>query len=86
MFSSPYLSKIDAAVIIVLLCGGAAALVESRHRILIVAPTDPEEVSLSTQSSGSLVASPTGEPTLAPTDAQPWAPAPLPERSSDNAE
>jgi hypothetical protein len=68
MFSNPMLSKFDATIIAVLLCGGAAAMIEAHHRVLIVAP-DVEEVSTSVTNgsfSGTLAIGPTGDPMLAP--------------------
>ena len=82
MFSNPTFSKIDAAVIAVLLCGGAAALVESHHRVLIVAPTDVEEVSSLAGTNERVIVRPVGEPMLAPADPQISEPEPFPPRVS----
>jgi hypothetical protein len=37
MLSSPVFSRLDAAIIAVLLCSGTALMIESHHRIQIVA-------------------------------------------------
>jgi hypothetical protein len=77
VFSSPVLSKLDAAIIAVLLCSGMATLVESRHRVLIVAPAEAQaettQASFSV-TSGSFELGPNGEPMVTSTGATPFEP------------
>jgi len=77
VFSSPVLSKVDAAIIAVLLCSGMATLVESRHRVLIVAPAETQaetqQASFSV-TSGSFEFGPNGEPMLTPAAAAAFEP------------
>jgi hypothetical protein len=42
MLSNPVFSRLDAAIIAVLLCSGTALMIESHHRIEIVASERPE--------------------------------------------
>jgi hypothetical protein len=68
VFSNPVLSKLDAAIIAVLLASGTATLVESRHRVLIEAPAETQAeiqgVSV-TATHSNVVVGPTAEPTTA---------------------
>jgi hypothetical protein len=82
MFSNPSFSKLDATIIAVLLCGGAAAMIEANHRILIVAPDVEETLSISATNSGNLVPGPTGDPMLAPPYAPPVDYVPMAARST----
>jgi hypothetical protein len=41
MLSSPVFSRLDAAIIAILLCSGTALMIESHHRIQIVASEQP---------------------------------------------
>ena len=85
MFSNPTFSKFDATIIAVLLCSGAAAMIEAHHRILIVAPDVEETASVSAISSGfngNFVPGPTGDPMLAPANAPSLKYAPMAARST----
>jgi hypothetical protein len=66
-------SKLDAAIIALLVLCGAAMMIEAHHRILIVAPET---------SADSYVDRPT-EPILAPAGAPTLAPADAPRRAND---
>jgi hypothetical protein len=77
VFSSPVLSKVDAAIIAVLLCSGMATLVESRHRVLIVAPMETQAETTQASfvvTSGRFEFGPNGDPMVTPTDAAPFEP------------
>jgi hypothetical protein len=77
VFSSPVLSKLDAAIIAVLLCSGMATLVESRHRVLIVAPAEAQAEATQASfvvTSGSFEFGPNGEPMVTTTGTTPFEP------------
>ena len=78
VFSNPVLSKVDAAIIAILLCSGTATLIESRHRVLIVAPmetqAEAEALSSVAESYSKTVIGPTGEPMIAPDGATTFEP------------
>ena len=42
MLSNPVFCRLDAAIIAVLLCSGTALMIESHHRVQIVASERPE--------------------------------------------
>jgi hypothetical protein len=78
VFSNPVLSKVDAAIIAVLLCSGMATLIESRHRVLIVAPAETQAEAQQASfavTTGNLEFGPNGEPMLAPAGAITFEPA-----------
>jgi hypothetical protein len=63
MLSSPVFSRLDAAIIAVLLCSGTALMIESHHRIQIVAD-ERLEMSVTEPSRTADFTNPT-DPTLA---------------------